>query len=63
MTFAAPDGGFPIYRRLRVTNPAPYMFFVRMLGMELAGSSPEPLVRVEGRRVYDPADRRHAPAR
>jgi anthranilate synthase component 1 len=27
------------------------MFFVRMLGLELAGSSPEPLVRVEGRRV------------
>jgi anthranilate synthase component I len=49
--FPAPGGGFPIYRRLRVTNPAPYMFFVRMLGMELAGSSPEPLVRVEGRRV------------
>jgi anthranilate synthase component I len=52
VTFSAPDGGFPIYRRLRVTNPAPYMFFVRMLGMELAGSSPEPLVRVEGRRVW-----------
>jgi anthranilate synthase component 1 len=52
VTFAAPHGGFPIYRRLRVTNPAPYMFFVRMLGMELAGSSPEPLVRVEGRRVW-----------
>ena len=51
VAFAAPDGGFPIYRRLRVTNPAPYMFFVRMLGVELAGSSPEPLVRVEGRRV------------
>ena len=51
VTFPAPDGGFPIYRRLRVTNPAPYMFYVRMLGMELAGSSPEPLVRVEGRRV------------
>ncbi len=44
-------GGFPIYRRLRVSNPAPYMFFVRMLGLELAGSSPEPLVRVEGRTV------------
>ena len=27
------------------------MFFVRMLGLELAGSSPEPLVRVEGRTV------------
>ncbi len=51
VTFPATRGGFPVYRRLRVTNPAPYMFFLRMLGMELAGSSPEPLVRVEGRRV------------
>src|SRR6478735_5420733 len=51
VTFAAPDGGLPIYRRLRVSNPAPYMFYLRLLGMELAGSSPEPLVRVEGRRV------------
>jgi anthranilate synthase component 1 len=51
VSFPAPGGGFPIYRRLRVSNPAPYMFFVRLLGMELAGSSPEPLVRVEGRRV------------
>ncbi len=52
VSFPAPEGGFPIYRRLRVTNPAPYMFFVRTRGMELAGSSPEPLVRVEGRRVF-----------
>ena len=44
-------GGMHIYRRLRLTNPAPYMFFVRMLDTELAGSSPEPLVRVEGGRV------------
>jgi anthranilate synthase component I len=51
VSFDAPGGGFPIYRGLRVSNPAPYMFFVRMFGMELAGSSPEPLVRVEGRRV------------
>jgi anthranilate synthase component 1 len=51
VSFDAPAGGFPIYRGLRVSNPAPYMFFLRMLGMELAGSSPEPLVRVEGRRV------------
>ena len=40
VSFDAPEGGFPIYRRLRVSNPAPYMFFLRMLGMELAGSSP-----------------------
>ncbi len=51
VSFDAPNGGFPIYRRLRVSNPAPYMFFLRMFGMDLAGSSPEPLVRVEGRRV------------
>ena len=51
VSFAAPNGGLPIYRRLRVSNPAPYMFYLRALGIELAGSSPEPLVRVEGRRA------------
>jgi anthranilate synthase component I len=51
VSFPSPEGGFPVYRRLRVTNPAPYMFFLRVLGIELAGSSPEPLVRVEGRLV------------
>lgn len=51
VSFPSSRGGFPVYRRLRVTNPAPYMFYLRMLGMELAGSSPEPLVRVEGRAV------------
>lgn len=51
VAFPAPDGALPIYRRLRAINPSPYMFFVRMNGIELAGSSPEPLVRVEGRRV------------
>jgi anthranilate synthase component I len=51
VSFPAPDGGLPIYRRLRVSNPAPYMFYLRALGVELAGSSPEPLVRVEGRRA------------
>ncbi|MGH2631567.1 MAG: anthranilate synthase component I family protein [Actinomycetota bacterium] len=51
VTFPAPDGGFAVYRRLRVANPAPYMFLLRMMGIELAGSSPEPLVRVEEGRV------------
>jgi anthranilate synthase component I len=51
VTFPAPDGGYAIYRRLRVANPAPYMFFLRLMGIELAGSSPEPLVRVERGRV------------
>jgi anthranilate synthase component 1 len=51
VSFPSTRGGLPVYRRLRVTNPAPYMFYLRMLGMELAGSSPEPLIRVEGRTV------------
>ncbi|MCK4846820.1 MAG: anthranilate synthase component I [Deltaproteobacteria bacterium] len=38
---------FDIYRALRVTNPSPYMFFLRLGGIELAGSSPEILVRLE----------------
>jgi anthranilate synthase component I len=49
--WAKADGILAVYRRLRVTNPSPYMFLVRMPGVQLAGSSPEPLVRVEGRRV------------
>jgi anthranilate synthase component 1 len=51
VTFPAAEQGLAIYRKLRVTNPSPYMFLIRMPGMELAGSSPEPLVRVEDRRV------------
>ncbi|MEZ5288494.1 MAG: anthranilate synthase component I family protein [Vicinamibacterales bacterium] len=30
-------------------NPSPYMFFIRMGGRAIVGSSPEMLVRVEGR--------------
>ncbi len=42
---------FDIYRALRITNPSPYMFFLRTSGIELAGSSPEILVRVEDGKV------------
>lgn len=35
-----------IYRTLRVVNPSPFMFFVRMPGCTLVGSSPEIMVRV-----------------
>jgi anthranilate synthase component 1 len=47
---------FSIYRALRIVNPSPYMYFLRM-GLRrpgdthLAGSSPELLVRVHGRKV------------
>ena len=42
---------FTVYRALRHVNPSPYMFFVRMPGRSIVGSSPEMLVRVEGRRA------------
>ncbi|MDX1962255.1 MAG: anthranilate synthase component I [Pirellulales bacterium] len=35
-----------IYRTLRVVNPSPFMFFLRMPTVTLVGSSPEVLVRV-----------------
>jgi len=42
---------FSIYRHLRVINPSPYMFFIRMDDAVLVGSSPEILVRLEGDRI------------
>ncbi|MGE5245749.1 MAG: anthranilate synthase component I [Betaproteobacteria bacterium] len=42
---------FTVYRALRRVNPSPYMYFVRMGGVSVVGSSPEMLVRVEGARV------------
>ncbi len=39
---------FDIYRALRIINPSPYMFFLRLAGIVLAGSSPEILVGNDG---------------
>ncbi|HEX5233741.1 MAG TPA: anthranilate synthase component I [Silvibacterium sp.] len=47
---------FEVYRALRIVNPSPYLYFLRF-GLEKAGdthivgSSPELLVRVQGRKV------------
>ena len=54
--FSAPIEGssFDAYRMLRTVNPSPYMYFLRFSAtdehpeFEIAGSSPEPLVRVSG---------------
>ena len=43
---------FAIYRGLRAVNPSPYMFFVEFDEYALVGSSPETLVKVEGRTVH-----------
>lgn len=40
-----------VYRALRTLNPAPYLYFLQLDDLVLAGSSPEVLVRVEDREV------------
>jgi anthranilate synthase component 1 len=40
-----------LYRALRALNPSPYMFHLVLDGVELVGSSPELLVRVDAGRV------------
>ena len=47
----APVEAFSIYRGLRTINPSPYMYFLEFGDFQLAGASPEPLVKVSGRRV------------
>jgi len=39
--------GHPLYRALRVVNPSPYNFFLKLGAKTLIGSSPEELVKLE----------------
>ncbi len=46
---------FEIYRALRVVNPSPYMYFLRLGEVSVVGSSPEMLVKVQnGEAFYRP---------
>jgi len=47
----APVEAFSIYRGLRAVNPSPYMYFLEFGDFQIAGASPEPLVKVHGDRV------------
>ena len=40
-----------IYRALRMVNPSPYMYFLKMPDTSIVGSSPEMLVRVRDRQL------------
>jgi anthranilate synthase component I len=42
---------FSIYRGLRAVNPSPYMYFLDFGDFQVAGTSPEPLLTVNGRHV------------
>jgi anthranilate synthase component 1 len=43
---------FEIYRALRVVNPSPYMYFLKLDDLSVVGSSPEMLLKVQGREAY-----------
>ncbi len=43
---------FQIYRELRALNPSPYLFYLRLNDVSVIGSSPEMLVKVQGRDVF-----------
>jgi anthranilate synthase component I len=47
-TKAAP---FDVYRELRALNPSPYLFYLQLNDVHVVGSSPEMLVKVQGREV------------
>jgi len=40
---------FKIYRALRVVNPSPYLYYLKLGELSVVGSSPEMLVKVQGR--------------
>ena len=42
---------FNAYRILRTTNPSQYMVLMKNDDVEIAGSSPEPLVKVNGHEI------------
>src|SRR5215470_13196186 len=43
---------FQVYRELRALNPSPYLFYLQMNDVAVVGSSPEMLVKVQGRDVF-----------
>ena len=47
--FSLTSPAFEVYRKLRIVNPSPYMFFIGKEGDAVLGASPEMLVRVTGR--------------
>lgn len=50
-TAEARTSALSIYRGLRAINPSPYMYFLEFGDFQIAGASPEPLIKVNGDRV------------
>ena len=45
------DNPFYLYRRLRVLNRSPYMYYIDFSEYQLVGASPESLLKVKGRQI------------
>ena len=46
-----PADPFDVYRTLRVVNPSPYMFYLKLGDITLVGASPEVMVKLEGDKI------------
>lgn len=44
--------GFELYQELRELNPSPYLYYFNFKDFEVIGSSPEMIVKQQGKRVY-----------
>lgn len=51
LKFKITQDPFTIYRALRMINPSPYLYFLKFGDLQVVGSSPEVLVRLEGKQV------------
>jgi anthranilate synthase component I len=47
----SPADALDVYRVLRLTNPSPYLFLLRLSGFDIVGSSPEAHLRVTGQQI------------
>ena len=51
-TIETGQSGFDLYRELRELNPSPYLYYFNFGDFEIIGSSPEMLVKQQGKRVF-----------
>lgn len=51
-TIETKQDGFTLYKELREMNPSPYLYYYNYGDFEVIGSSPEMIVKQQGRRVY-----------
>ena len=51
-TIKTGQSGFTLYEKLRELNPSPYLYYFNFGEFEIIGSSPEMLVKQQGKRVF-----------